>query len=101
MPARSTWAPPACRFHHRTGLGGLRVGTGHAGLGDLEIETDHTGLEGHGVAMGHVRLGHNRFERRPLVEAFMLTALSEDWVSAWTYSSFCQPNCYAHGRYGY
>ena len=31
----------------------------------------------------------------------MLTALSEDWVSAWTYSSFCQPNCYAHGRYGY
>jgi hypothetical protein len=95
------------------GLGGLRVATGHAGLGDLGIETDHTdlgghrvatshtGLRGHGVAMSHGGFSHHRFESRRFGRGLYAYSAECGLGSALSYSSFCEPNCYPYGCYGY
>ena len=101
------------------GLGGLGVATGannvgrfgiatdHTGIGDYaglgvpRIETDHTGLRGHGVAMGHAGFGHNRFESRRFGRGFYAYHAGCELGSAWTYSGYCNPNCYPSGCYGY
>jgi hypothetical protein len=88
------------------GLGGAGLG-GHDGLGDLRVETDHGDLGGHGatpgrsIQVGHAGFRHGRFEGRRFGRGLYAYSAECGLGTAWTYSGYCDPNCYPYGCYGY
>ena len=83
------------------GLGDLEIETDHTGLGGDRVETRHSGLRGQGVAIGHGGFGHHRFESRRFGRGLYAYSAECELGSAWTYSGYCNPNCYPSGCYGY
>jgi hypothetical protein len=83
---------------HIGGLGdGVHSFDGAARFGGHGVATAHSGFRGHGIAMGHSGFGHGHFKGRHFGRGLYAYGVGCGLNSDWTYSGYCDPNCYPYG----